>query len=192
MSNEDVLFPEQKTATKPCMKCGVVKPLDAFYAQAGMRDGYRNDCKECMTAYRKSRYRNDPDVAKRRVREWRERNPEKYREGQRRYREEHGERRRERDRAGHLSRTYGLTPADYDFLVSVQGGRCAICDKADSKGLHVDHDHRTGLVRGLLCGRCNKGIGLVDEDLGRLDAAKSYLARRQLPLACGDRRQVSR
>ncbi len=157
-----------------------------------MRDGYRNDCKDCMAAYRKAKYRKDPEIAKRRVQEWRTKNPERYLEGQRRYREKHGEQRRARDRAGHLGRAYGLTPSDYDFLVAVQGGVCAICGRAEEKGLHVDHEHKTGLVRGLLCGRCNKGIGLFDEEPARLDAAKGYLSRRQLPLACGDRRRASK
>ena len=192
MTSDDTASASPQAPSKTCVKCGVVKPVTAFYAQAGMRDGYRNDCKECMAQYRKARYRSDPEVSKQRVREWRERNPERYRESQRRYRELHEERRRARDRAGHLSRMYGLTPDDYEFLVAVQGGVCAICGATESKGLHVDHEHRTGLVRGLLCGRCNKGIGLFEENPARLDAAKGYLARRQLPLACGDRRRATK
>jgi Autographiviridae endonuclease VII len=173
---------------KRCIKCNEMQPLSNFYAQAGMRDGYRNDCKSCMAAYRKKRYAANPDVAIQRVRKWRERYPERYREGQRRYREEHGEQRRQRDRAGHLRRKYGLRAADYDFLVVAQGGLCAICGQPDERGLHVDHEHATGLVRGLLCGRCNKAIGLLDEDPLRFESAKDYLRRAQLPLGCGDRK----
>jgi hypothetical protein len=53
----------------------------------------------------------------------------------------------------------GFTAEDYDRLLAAQGGGCAIC-KAPPKTrrLHVDHDHKTGAVRGLLCHRCNRGL----------------------------------
>lgn len=55
-----------------------------------------------------------------------------------------------------IAKTYGITPAAYDALMRLQGGRCAICRaRPKSKRLAVDHDHKTGAVRGLLCSRCN-------------------------------------
>lgn len=55
-----------------------------------------------------------------------------------------------------IAKTYGLSPADYDRLLALQGGRCAICrGRPKSKRLAVDHSHVTGAVRGLLCSRCN-------------------------------------
>lgn len=58
-----------------------------------------------------------------------------------------------------LERTYDLTRAQYDELLTLQGGRCAICRaQPKSKRLAVDHDHKTGAVRGLLCSRCNHDL----------------------------------
>ncbi|NBU34381.1 hypothetical protein EBS40_07195 [bacterium] len=67
----------------------------------------------------------------------------------------------EKGRAKHLERTYGITLEQYDELLESQGGVCAICREMCVSGrrLCVDHDHDTGKVRGLLCGRCNFGIG---------------------------------
>lgn len=60
-------------------------------------------------------------------------------------------------RDAYLRRVYGITEAQYDEVLEHQGGACAICRKppAAGKNLHVDHDHKTGAVRGLLCMPCN-------------------------------------
>ena len=61
--------------------------------------------------------------------------------------------------AAMVAKTYGLTATQYDALLKLQGGRCAICRaKPKSKRLAVDHDHKTGAVRGLLCSRCNHDL----------------------------------
>jgi hypothetical protein len=72
------------------------------------------------------------------------------------------------------------TDADvYEKGVEVQGEHCAICGSADprDKNEHfaVDHDHATGLVRGLLCGNCNRGIGFLEDSAERLQQAIEYL-----------------
>lgn len=81
-------------------------------------------------------------------------------------------------------RVYGITPAEYDALLTSQGGACAICrltldDGADKKHQrpHVDHDHSTGAVRGILCGQCNLGLGAFQDSVDVLEAAKAYLGR---------------
>lgn len=80
-------------------------------------------------------------------------------------------------------RQYGITPEDFDAMLAAQNGRCAICGEPpdpDGKGaysrLHIDHDHQTGVVRGLLCGRCNQGLGYFKDDPARLSAAIDYLS----------------
>jgi hypothetical protein len=63
----------------------------------------------------------------------------------------------ERDRASSLKRRYGITPEQYQKMLDRQGGICAICGRPPKTlRLSVDHDHRTGRVRGLLCYQCNK------------------------------------
>jgi hypothetical protein len=59
-----------------------------------------------------------------------------------------------------------------------QGGCCALCGKHQSelkKALHVDHDHKTGRVRKLLCAKCNLASGAFDDDIGLLSACIEYL-----------------
>lgn len=82
--------------------------------------------------------------------------------------------------AQHAARTakvYGLTPEQYDELLRRQGGRCAICrGRPKSKRLAVDHDHKTGAVRGLLCSRCNHDLlGSAWDSLAVASALWHYL-----------------
>jgi hypothetical protein len=87
-----------------------------------------------------------------------------------------------------LQNNYGLTVAEYEQMAADQNGGCAICDakvsfkKADkSKRLAVDHDHETNEVRGLLCVRCNRGLGYFEDSIERLMRAKAYLTKRRKP-----------
>ena len=75
----------------------------------------------------------------------------------------------------HLKRRYGLTPAAFQRLWEAQGGECAICLTRPAD--HVDHDHETGRIRGLLCFNCNGGLGQFGDDSMRLAMAVAYLHR---------------
>ena len=81
------------------------------------------------------------------------------------------------ERERNLIRRYTLTLDGYDELLRGQGGRCAICFEKPrgDENLCVDHDHETGRIRGLLCHSCNRGIGLLGDNVPRLRAAVSYL-----------------
>jgi hypothetical protein len=73
---------------------------------------------------------------------------------------------------------YRLEPDEFDRLLESQGGRCAICRALGGKrAFHVDHDHRSGRVRGILCHHCNLLLGNAKDDMETLKAAASYLAR---------------
>jgi hypothetical protein len=78
-----------------------------------------------------------------------------------------------------LIKKFGITSFEYDELLKIQKGVCAICgsDKAGGrwKRFPVDHDHTTGRVRGLLCTRCNRCLGLFKDDINILKAALTYL-----------------
>jgi Recombination endonuclease VII len=82
-----------------------------------------------------------------------------------------------RRQGGHLKRRYGISRADYAALLARQGGVCAICGKPPEKTLCVDHCHSTGRIRGLLCRKCNFGLGCYGEDQAALIAALAYLGR---------------
>ncbi len=80
----------------------------------------------------------------------------------------------------HQLRQYGMTLDDYDAMLAAQGGVCAICGSAEPGGsggrFAVDHDHATGDVRGLLCAKCNTGLGLFGDDVPRMVKGIVYLA----------------
>ena len=73
---------------------------------------------------------------------------------------------------------YDIDSQQYDLLLKEQNGVCAICHNKEEKcRLPVDHCHTTGKVRGLLCHRCNRSIGLLGEDVGILENAIKYLQK---------------
>lgn len=83
-------------------------------------------------------------------------------EYQRKYDKEHREERLEYGRKNHLKTVHGLTVSDYNRLFVEQNGKCAVCGKHQSilsQRLDVDHDHKTGKIRGLLCRGCNRMLG---------------------------------
>lgn len=77
------------------------------------------------------------------------------------------------DRAVRLKREYGLTLEQYSQMLVDQNHQCPICELEVK--LVVDHNHDTGKVRGLLCGKCNKGLGIFADDTSRLTRAIVYL-----------------
>jgi len=83
-------------------------------------------------------------------------------------------------RKAYLKRQYNITVEDHNLLLKTQNGRCAICRRGPSDGvvLHVDHDHTTSNIRGILCGSCNRLIGIAGESVVRLQAATNYLSTR--------------
>jgi len=72
---------------------------------------------------------------------------------------------------------YGITLEQFTTMREQQGGMCLICHKFMDKP-HVDHCHATGKVRGLLCGNCNRGLGVFFENIQTLENAISYLKAR--------------
>lgn len=75
---------------------------------------------------------------------------------------------------------FGLSLGEYESMITDQSGRCAICfDRAaDPTSLHVDHCHKTGRVRGLLCHSCNTGLGHFRDSVVNLSKASAYLQER--------------
>jgi hypothetical protein len=161
--------------TKPCKKCGVVKPLHEFYEARGTRDGHRGSCKSCESARRAEWYQQNRERVIGKVRSWRHENRDRYLAYQRDYKRS----RADAERAGYLRRRFGLSIEDYYSILASQGGGCGVCGALhpDGKPLHVDHDHATGRVRGLLCFNCNGGLGQFRDDVDALANAIGYLAR---------------
>lgn len=74
-----------------------------------------------------------------------------------------------------LKSRYNLSDQDYEVMYNFQGGVCAICKTPTKDRLSVDHCHASGRIRGLLCGNCNRSIGLMKDDVNRFVNAVAYL-----------------
>jgi hypothetical protein len=152
---------------KICRTCKQEKEWDEFYTRkdTGLT---RNDCKACVLQSRRDYIKQHPDI---------------YLEKQR----QHAKQRIEKDPLirvkGWLKYNYKITIEEYDKQFKIQNGLCAICHRPEiSKKengkiirLAIDHDHKTGKLRGLLCHWCNKGIGLLREDLTLIESALNYM-----------------
>ncbi len=118
-------------------------------------------------AYRERQTR--VSIAKLHVESWTARNPAKVKANHWRH---------------HLMKAYGLTVEQYDAMLLQTGGVCPCCNgKIDSRSPltkpHVDHDHETGDVRGIICGSCNMGLGNFKDSSERLRLAATYLDNRK-------------
>lgn len=107
-----------------------------------------------------------------RARKWKEKNRDKYNKWRNAWRRQH----RERAYGYSLKKLYGISLEEYKAMLSKQKGKCAICRKPPKGRLHVDHDHKTGRVRGLLCQICNLRVGTL-ETFGLVKRALVYLGR---------------
>src|SRR5262249_22014221 len=76
----------------------------------------------------------------------------------------------------HLRRRYGIGQAEYDAMVEAQGGTCAVCP---GEPQHVDHDHETGAIRGILCSTCNQALGNARDNINILIGLANYLQRQE-------------
>jgi hypothetical protein len=123
---------------------------------------------------------NEIELEKRRI--WKMNNPDKVRAGAKRHRETHRgewllnnpEKAKLAKRKSNLKNSYGMSIADWDALYNSQGGKCRLCGVGSNK-LVVDHNHRTGKVRALLCQNCNLSLGKFGDDVPGLEKAITYL-----------------
>jgi len=79
-----------------------------------------------------------------------------------------------------LKYRYGITPEDFEVLFFKQNGKCAICRVEYHLTMHIDHDHVTGKVRGLLCNNCNRGLGHFKDSYQTLANAIQYLRKSEI------------
>lgn len=140
--------------TKECSTCSAVKPYNLFYPKfshhpqyADSAAGYTSDCRECCKEARREYIALNPDKKK------------------------------TSDRAYHVTK-YGISVVDYNRMFSEQNGGCIGCSKHQSelsRRLCIDHCHRTGQVRGLLCHNCNALLGMAKDNVETLHNLITYL-----------------
>lgn len=156
--------------TKHCNGCSRDKDLDGGFYKGQSR------CKECKKADHDRWVERNKEHLAAYKQKWFEEHREQTKVSKKKYYQTH---KPEVAAAGRLLR-YGLSEENFEAMLSAQGGHCAICgtDTPHGRGAwHVDHDHLSKKVRGLLCTGCNLGIGHLQDDVGILRAAISYLER---------------
>jgi len=133
-----------------CTKCKEIKSITDFFKDKNSCVGHDYVCKTCKNKIIKER---DPDGNKQRER------THKYAKSDKGFN-------KRRDRL--LKQRYGITSDDYNKILTSQNGVCKICKNSNigyQNGLlHVDHNHETGKIRGLLCSRCNVGLGAFKDN----------------------------
>lgn len=157
-----------------CAKCKQTKPSSDFTNGEQRREGYRR-CRACVSATNQAYQKTRP--AQKRRADMTSEELERYRGYDRA--------RSPRQNADSWFRyRYGLTVDQIDTMIEEQYGLCAICNRPETKvdprtgkvrRLCVDHDHRTGLPRRMLCQRCNWVLAHVDDDIEMLEKFVSYL-----------------
>lgn len=136
---------------RQCKTCKIEKPKSLFPSNKKYKDGIRPHCIDCRQAYEVKNYHKN-----------KHKRPYVY----------------ENDKNRKLLKEYGISYSEYLIMLEAQNGGCAICGTTSTgnrKAFHVDHCHKTGKVRGLLCGNCNSGIGNLRDSIPLLERAIEYL-----------------
>lgn len=114
---------------------------------------------------------------------WRLQNKEKTKALQKKWRRDNLAYDKIRQRAHQLKSKYGITETDYLEILQEQRGVCKICGTTKVGGkwkvFHIDHDHQTGKIRGLLCTNCNRGLGLLGDTFESIEKAYLYMKNNQ-------------
>ena len=135
------------------------------------QEKWRKENKAYIKEQKHIEYLKNPEKSLSRLKKWAEDNPELY---------------ADKTRERHLICTYGITSEEYEKMRKSQKGRCAICGQKETikkrstgtmHSLSVDHDHKHNVVRGLLCGNCNRALGLFFDNEEILQKAIQYLKR---------------
>lgn len=177
-------------SSKKCNKCGVVKPFSELIPNSQCKDGYRPCCRHCNNLHLRKNYRERSSVREgclKSVRDWQARN----RSAIQKYNKEYRAQNRDKLNLAYidyqLRKKYGISSAEKAEILAQQDGKCAGCGTGDpgianqtgKKSWHVDHDHKTGERRGILCRQCNLILGMADDDPQVLLGLVTYLARYQ-------------
>ncbi len=139
-----------------CNKCNLDKPTEDFIKNKAKKLGHISWCRSCNKEYWSA---------------WRKRSKEQTLKYQSAYYLKNPSKRR----AYRLNKNYKMSIFDYAKMAEDQDHKCLICK--ENKKLHVDHNHETGKVRGLLCTGCNTGLGSFQENIKSLRAAVDYLSK---------------
>lgn len=121
-------------------------------------------------------HKKNPLPGRERAKKFAQQNTEKLKKYQKTWKERHPEKRKLYTRNSRI-RAYGIEPEIYYKMLEKQGQRCAICNaESTRRAMNIDHDHKSGKIRGLLCDRCNLSLGHIERH-DWMERAKQYLAQ---------------
>lgn len=159
---------------KKCNRCLLVKPISEFYTYSGSNTPM-SKCKVCHNNQTMSYYHKNPELMKEQSKKRYETNKEKILKQHKKW----------QNKNVGIMRVYSwkvrgvdITYPQYVKMFNEQNGECKICKVKShtlKKGLAVDHSHITDEIRGLLCGKCNRGIGMFNDNPALLQIASHYV-----------------
>lgn len=164
------------SAERVCPTCAVLKPASCFYRNLNSRSGLFTYCKDCASRRAKA-WRSIPEV-KRKIQQYKRSTSSIAQQKEYQKLPET----KKKNRASRLLKKYGLTSDQFDELLRQQNFRCAICESTEPSGTgiwHIDHDHQTNKVRGILCHHCNVALGSVRDSARILRRMMCYLSSRK-------------
>jgi hypothetical protein len=154
---------------KICPKHGPL-PVSAFYAKKSSRDGLQGHCKTCSSEQAKQWQKDHPKKVRKRLKRWRDNNPDKVKLTNSDWYKSH----KIEIQAQRRQTKYAIGREAYVHIAKRAAGCCEICGNK-LKRAQLDHDHQTGKIRGLLCCKCNLGLGNFNDDINKLKLAIKYL-----------------
>lgn len=163
---------EVSVGEKRCSGCGKTKTLGEFYRDSRKTTGRTSRCKTCMDEYARQPSSREQQKRRRADPAFRTYHTVRARRG--------SEETKKKKRDLELRYRYGLDGKTFDAILAKQKGECPVCGVRltfgrGSTAAHVDHDHTTGRVRGLLCSNCNRGLGCFKDSPEALTRALQYL-----------------
>lgn len=156
-----------------CTGCDKIKLFKDFSKNINRKNGINGECKSCQKEYRLQHI----DQAKQYNINYRKNNLLKLKEKRLSYRMKNTDKIKKSVWANKLRNRYGLTPEVFFRMIENQMSKCAICN--NERKLVIDHCHKTGKVRGMLCHKCNWAIGLLSDEIKILENAINYLKRNE-------------
>ena len=156
---------------KTCSTCSTKQSLESFYKDKKSPSGLRAQCKTCVKLAKRKYFENNRDRELQKLKDWKIKNPDKV-------------------KAGNIRNLYGLDDIKYKNMIMEQDNCCAICNKSQlenvvdvrnnkPRDLSVDHNHVTGVIRGLLCYHCNLAVGMLKDQLVIAERLVEYLRKHE-------------
>jgi len=151
--------------TKKCISCKKYKPINNFHKDKNSKDSLYCYCKTCVKKRTQAYYlKNKKKIIEKESKKYICNSLDKHKA-------------QKYKRWVSMKYRYKITKEDYVELYNQQKGKCAICGCKTDKNLYIDHNHKSKKIRGLLCIKCNFGLGCFKDDIRVLERARKYLRR---------------